>query len=83
MIAAFFSLVIRDPEKEDTNEPSAIHLQKDEEYLHRRLTEDELNDPQKLAQLENEIEGEENEDEVRPDEMRINEARATRLELAK
>ena len=38
------------PQEDD--QPSTPHLKSDEEYIHERLTEEELKDPEKLAQLE-------------------------------
>ena len=74
------SLIFKDPEKEDTDEPPAPHLQDDQEWLHKQLTEEEMNDPKKMADLE--IEGileEEDEDDVEKlDTKAIEEARITR-----
>ena len=50
-LATFYALVIKRPDKED-DQPSTPHLKSDEEYIHERLTEEELKDPEKLAQLE-------------------------------
>ncbi|XP_038066719.1 polycystic kidney disease protein 1-like 2 [Patiria miniata] len=52
LLALFFSLVIRDPEKEEnSNLVMAPHLQDDEEWLHDRMTMEELQDPAKKAEL--------------------------------
>ncbi|XP_022092642.1 uncharacterized protein LOC110980349 [Acanthaster planci] len=52
LLALFFSLVIRDPEKEEnSNLAMAPHLQDDEEWLHDRMTAEELQDPAKMARL--------------------------------
>ena len=83
VIATFFSLIIRDPEKEDSDEPAAPHLQDDEEYLHRQLTEEELNDPKKMAELEAGMldEDEEVKGVKPPEKSLIEEARETRFVL--
>ncbi|XP_041474499.1 uncharacterized protein LOC121423243 isoform X2 [Lytechinus variegatus] len=49
-LATFFALVIKKPDKEDESKSPA--LKEDEEFIHERLTEDELKDPEKLEQLE-------------------------------
>ena len=51
MLATFYALVIKKPDKEDET-PSTPVLKEDEEFLHERLTEEELADPQKLEELE-------------------------------
>ncbi|XP_072035408.1 LOW QUALITY PROTEIN: polycystin-1-like protein 2 [Amphiura filiformis] len=81
VIAVFVSLIFKSPEKEDTDEPPVPHLQNDEEWLHKPLTNEELNDPKKMVDLE--IEGvikDEEEDAIeKPDEDAIEVARVTRF----
>ncbi|XP_072035417.1 polycystin-2-like protein 2 [Amphiura filiformis] len=50
-LATFYALVIKKPDKEDEN-PGTPLLKGDEEYIHERLTEEELKDPDKLEALE-------------------------------
>ncbi|XP_070579640.1 polycystin-1-like [Ptychodera flava] len=50
-LATFYALVIKKPDDEE-EEPKGAHLGGDEEWLHERMTEEELNDPDKLAKLE-------------------------------
>ncbi|XP_072168341.1 uncharacterized protein [Diadema setosum] len=49
-LATFFALVIKKPDKEDESKSPA--LKGDEEFIHERMTEDELKDPEKVEQLE-------------------------------
>lgn len=53
LLALFFSLIIKKPEEEEenANDLGMPHLGDDEEYLHQRMTLEELNDPSKLAFL--------------------------------
>ena len=50
-LATFYALVIKKPDKEDEN-PGTPVLKGDEEFIHERLTEEELKDPEKLEALE-------------------------------
>ncbi|XP_077979563.1 uncharacterized protein LOC144434915 [Glandiceps talaboti] len=50
-LAMFYALVIKKPDDEE-DEPKSAHLANDEEWLHERMTEEELNDPDRLAKLE-------------------------------
>ena len=49
-LATFFALVIKKPDKED--ESKSPVLNEDEEFMHERLSEEELKDPEKLERLE-------------------------------
>ena len=49
-LATFFALVIKKPDKEDESKSPA--LKEDEEFMHERMTEEELKDPEKMEQLE-------------------------------
>ncbi|XP_071797014.1 polycystin-1-like protein 2 isoform X2 [Asterias amurensis] len=53
-LGIFLSLIIRDPDTEEANDANSsdINLQEDEEYLHSRMTPEELQDPSKMAQLQ-------------------------------
>ncbi|XP_070579639.1 polycystin-1-related protein-like [Ptychodera flava] len=54
-LATFYALVIKNPDNEDDDEKTeSPHLSQDEEWVHERMTAEELNDPVKLAELENE-----------------------------
>ncbi|XP_022084984.1 uncharacterized protein LOC110976208 [Acanthaster planci] len=78
-LATFYALVIKRPDKED-DQPSTPHLKSDEEYLHERLTEEELKDPEKLAQLERQKQA----CPIKPpDTDELNEARETRFKEIK
>ncbi|XP_038066995.1 uncharacterized protein LOC119737008 isoform X2 [Patiria miniata] len=78
-LATFYALVIKRPDKED-DQPSTPHLKSDEEYMHERLTEEELKDPEKLAQLERQKQA----CPVKPpDTDELDEARETRFKEIK
>ncbi|XP_071965410.1 uncharacterized protein [Antedon mediterranea] len=76
LLATIFSLIIKTPDKED-NSPSP-HLEKDEEWLHERLTEEELADPTKLEEFEKQRAAE-LATSLPPDEDEINEMREYRM----
>ncbi|XP_033117714.1 uncharacterized protein LOC117117519, partial [Anneissia japonica] len=76
MLATFFSLVIKSPDKEDDSQ--SPHLEKDEEWLHERLTEEELNDPSKLEEFQKQRDAEVA-NSLPPDEDEINEMREFRF----
>ncbi|XP_077979562.1 polycystin-1-like [Glandiceps talaboti] len=52
-LAVFYALVIKTPDKAEEDEDSP-HLDKDEEWVHERMTVDELNNPEKMAELQRE-----------------------------
>lgn len=49
-LATFYALVIKKPDKEE--EPVSPALKQDEEYIHEMISEEELSDPEKMEQLE-------------------------------
>ncbi|XP_033125654.1 polycystic kidney disease and receptor for egg jelly-related protein-like [Anneissia japonica] len=78
LIAVFFSLVIKNPIKEDDDSPPPPELDDGEELLHERMTEEELENAQMLEEFERER-ADMIASSMPPDTEEIAEARETRF----